>query len=109
MTTLTNINWDSELKLITDIENTNHSEESWFVSLQYNGLKLSVEISFQLQFEHVYDSGDRFTPPYSRYDILDTEVEIKNMYLESNDEFKTSVQNIVEIQNLLETDLSIQY
>ena len=111
MEKLQNINWELEgqLVLINDLDHNavddGYTEEDWNISFEYKGHKLTAVIDFTLELKQ-YDDEDTNTHDI---DVVSTDVTINEVLDSEGESFELPVKEEIKLQNLLATDLKIQF
>lgn len=107
MTNLENINWELERDLVCvpELREDNYTEEGWDISFEYNGHKLTSVISFTLDLKITEDEHSN-SPDV---DVVSTDVTINEVLDSEGESFELPAKEEIKLQNLLATDLKIQF
>jgi len=107
MRNLTNINWESERKFddIQEATDLCYSETDWNLTFEFEGEKLFAVVDFDV---NLYEQGEEETNSLC-LDVLDTNIIIKQILDENDEEFKMSVKKEVELAHFLQSDLKTEF
>ena len=105
MKTLKNINWNTERKLEQNNDNdSNISEEGWYVDFTYNGFIITAVLNFDIEFYTLTDESI----DYTHTDVNSVSIDIRELY-RGDEEITFPIKEVVEMQNQLAIDLKTQY
>ena len=107
MKNLTNINWESERQFDNIQEATDmcYSETDWNLTFEFEGEKLFAVVDFDVD---LYQQGDEETNSIC-LDVLDTNIIIKQILDENDEEFKMSVKQELKLAYFLQSDLKTEF
>jgi hypothetical protein len=107
MKNLTNINWESERQFdnIQEATDMYYSETDWNLTFEFEGEKLFSIVDFDV---NLYQQGDEETNSIC-LDVLDTNIIIKQILDENDEEFKMSLSQSIELVYFLQSDLKTEF
>ncbi len=107
MRDLKNINWELERDLVNvpELREDSFTETEWTISFEYNGHKLTSIIDFTLDLKITEDEFSN-SPDV---EVLSSDVTINELTDSDGELFEMTTKEEIELQNLLATELNIQF